>query len=214
MLSAETARRALIVVDVQNEYDKDGDLAIEYPPFDQSLPNVLRAMEAATAAGIKVVVVKQLAPSSSPIFAAGTHGGELHPEIATRHRDHYVEKRLPSAFAGTDLEYWLRSNGIETVTIAGYMTHNCDLATIVHAVHMGFAVETLSDATGSVPYANKAGSATAEEIHHVMMVVMQSRFAAVASTAEWIDSLASGAPLERDSIAASHDRALALRTAA
>ncbi|WP_246691813.1 cysteine hydrolase family protein [Mesorhizobium sp. WSM4307] len=154
-----TPRRALIVIDVQNDYD-GGNLAIQHPPFRDSVVNVARAMDAAAAAGIKVVVIKQMAPESSPIFAKSSHGGELHPEIARRGRDHYVEKTLPSAFTGTDLEAWLRANAIDTLTVVGYMTHNCDLSTIIHAVHMGFAVEFLSDATGSVPYANSAGYAS------------------------------------------------------
>ncbi|TKB40252.1 MAG: isochorismatase family protein, partial [Mesorhizobium sp.] len=134
--------------------------------------------------------------------------GELHPEIAGRARDHYVEKTLPSAFTGTDLENWLRANHIDTIAVVGYMTHNCDLSTIIHAVHLGFAVEFLSDASGSVPYANSAGYASAEDIHRVVSVVLQSRFAAVLKTAEWIDCLKTGALPERDTIYASNQRAL------
>src|SRR3954466_5243259 len=91
-----TPRRALVVIDVQNDYD-GGNLATQHPPFRDSVVNVERAMDAATAAGVKVVVVKQMAPEMSPIFALGSHGGELHPEIARRGRNHYVEKNLPSA---------------------------------------------------------------------------------------------------------------------
>ena len=98
--SSKEPRRALIVVDVQNDYD-GGNLAIQHPPFRDSVVNVVRAMDAAAATGSKVVVVKQMAPETSPIFAKGSHGGELHPEIARRGRDHYVEKMLPSAFTGT-----------------------------------------------------------------------------------------------------------------
>ena len=204
---ATQPRRALVVVDVQNDYD-GGNLAIQHPPFAETVVNVARAMDAAAAAGIKVVVIKQMAPETSPIFARGSHGGELHPEIAGRARDHYVEKTLPSAFTGTDLEAWLRANAIDTIVVAGYMTHNCDLSTIIHAVHMGFAVEFLSDASGSVPYANSAGYASAEDIHRVVSVVLQSRFAAVLKTAEWIDCLATGTLPERDTIYASNQRAL------
>lgn len=206
--SATQPRRALVVVDVQNDYD-GGNLAIQYPPFRDSVVNVARAMDAAAEAGIKIVVVKQMAPESSPIFAKGSHGGELHPEIARRKRDHYVEKVLPSAFTGTDLEAWLRANDVDTIVVVGYMTHNCDLSAIIHAVHMGFAVEFLSDATGSVPYANSAGFASAEEIHRVVTIILQSRFAAVLGTAEWIDCLRTGALPERDTIHASNQRALA-----
>jgi nicotinamidase-related amidase len=201
-------RRALIVVDVQNDYN-GGNLAIQHPPFHGSVDNVARAMDAATAAGIKVVVVKQLAPEGSPVFAKGSHGGDLHPEIAKRPHDHSIEKALPSAFTGTDLEEWLRANAIDTATVVGYMTHNCILSTIVHALHMGFSVEFLSDAAGPVPYANSAGYASAEEIHRVVSVVLQSRFAAVLRTAEWVNCLKTGALPERDNIYASHQRALA-----
>jgi nicotinamidase-related amidase len=209
---ATQPRRALVVVDVQNDYD-GGNLAIQHPPFGETVANVARAMDAATAAGIKVVVVKQMAPETSPIFAKGSHGGAFHPEIAKRARDHNVEKMLPSAFTGTDLEEWLRANGIDTIAVVGYMTHNCDLSTIIHAVHMGFAVEFLSDASGSVPYANSAGYASAEDIHRVVSVVLQSRFAAVLKTAEWIDCLKTGALPERDTIYASNQRALARNAA-
>ena len=207
-----TPRRALIVIDVQNDYD-GGNLAIKHPPFRDSVVNVARAMDAATAAGVKVVVIKQLAPETSPVFAKGSHGAELHPEIARRSRDHYVEKTLPSAFTGTDLEDWLRANAIDTITVIGYMTHNCDLSTIIHAVHMGFAVEFLTDATGSLPYANSAGYASAEEIHRVVTIILQSRFAAVLKTGEWIECLETGALPERDTPYASNHRALALNAA-
>jgi nicotinamidase-related amidase len=204
---ATQPRRALVVIDVQNDYD-GGNLAIQHPPFAETVANVARAMDAAAAAGIQIVVVRQMAPENSAIFAKGSHGGELHPEIARRGRDHYVEKTMPSAFTGTDLEAWLRANAIDTIAVVGYMTHNCDLSTIIHAVHMGFAVEFLSDASGSVPYANSAGYASAEDIHRVVSVVLQSRFAAVLKTAEWIDCLATGVLPERDTIYASNQRAL------
>ncbi len=103
----------------------------------------------------------------------------------------------------------MRANDVDTIVVVGYMTHNCDLSTIIHAVHMGFAVEFLSDATGSVPYANSAGYASAEEIHRVVSIILQSRFAAVLGTAEWIDCLRTGALPARDTIHASNRRALA-----
>ncbi|TIP94875.1 MAG: isochorismatase family protein, partial [Mesorhizobium sp.] len=108
---------------------------------------------------------------------------------------------------------WLRANAIDTTTVVGYMTHNCDLSTVIHAVHMGFAVEFLSDATGAVPYANSAGYASAEDIHRVVTIILQSRFAAVLKTAEWIDCLNNGTMPERDTIYASNQRALARNAA-
>ena len=201
-----TPRRALIVIDVQNEY-VTGNLPIEYPDVQSSLANIGRAIDAARTAGVPVVIVQNFAPATSPLFARGSEGAELHPVGASRERDHYVEKSLPSAFTGTDLADWLAARQIDTVTVVGYMTHNCDASTINHAVHAGLAVEFLHDATGSVPYENSAGFASAEEIHRVFSVVLQSRFAAVASTDEWLAAVSSGAPLERGNIYASNQKA-------
>ncbi len=199
-------RRALVVIDVQNDY-VDGALPIEYPEVHSSLANIARAMDAARGAALPVVVVQHSSPSDSPVFAKNTPGWNLHDVVRARSWDHYVEKSLPSAFAGTDLGQWLQHRQIDTLTVVGYMTHNCDDSTIKQAVHEGFAVEFLADAAGAVSYENLAGRASAAEIHRVFAVVMQSRFAAVASTDEWIAALASASPLPRDTIYSSNRRA-------
>jgi nicotinamidase-related amidase len=206
-------RRALVVIDVQNEY-VTGDLPIEYPDVQTSLANIGRAMDAARAAGVPVVVVQNIAPASSPLFARGSAGAQLHPVVASREHDHHVEKSLPSAFAQTDLADWLAARGVDTLTIVGYMTHNCDASTAFEATHRGLKVEFLVDATGSVPYENDAGVASAEEIHRVFSVVMQSRFAAVATTDAWLAALEAGVPLPGGNIYASNQKARATRVAA
>jgi nicotinamidase-related amidase/RimJ/RimL family protein N-acetyltransferase len=198
-------RRALIVIDVQNEYI-DGNLPIEYPPVELSLANIGRAMDAARAAAIPVVVVQNILPETMPIFARGSRGAALHRSITKRGWDHLVLKELPSAFAGTGLAAWLRAKGIDTLTIVGYMIQNCDLSTVVQGMHAGFTIELLDDATGALPYFNRAGSASAEEMHRVMTVVMQARFASVITTDEWFAALATGELPARDSIFSSNQR--------
>ncbi len=203
-------QRALIVIDVQNEY-VTGKLRIEYPDVNSSLANIARAMDAAHAAGIPVVVVQHLYPAGAPVFARGSDGAALHPVVVERHRDHLVEKQLASSLAGTELGPWLRERGIDTLSIVGYMTHNCDDATARHAMHEGWKVELLHDAAGSLPYANARGSASAEEIHRVFTVVMHTAFAAVVSTDEWLAAVAAGVPLATDNVYLSNQRALAAR---
>lgn len=207
----QTSHRALIVIDVQNEY-VTGGLQIQYPPIGTSLHNIGRAMDGAHAAGIPVIVIQQTSPADALLFAAGTPGWELHETVGERLHDHYQRKLLPSAFTGTDLADWLATHGIDTLAVVGYMSHNCDDTTIKHAFDRGLQVEFLHDAAGSVPYANRAGFASAEEIHRVYSVVQQSRFAAVLSTDEWLECVATGRVPERDTIHASHQRALALLT--
>ncbi len=196
------SNRALVVVDVQNEY-VSGNLPIAYPELGQSLNNIGLAMDLAAATGIPIVVVCQVAPEGSPIFARGSYGFALHEVVASRSYDHLVEKTLPSAFAGTDLADWLADRAIGTVVIVGFMTQNCDESTARDALHRGLAVEFLSDATGTVALANQAGSISAEQLHRAVLVVLQSRFAAVATTQEWVDAVSNGAALERSNIFAS-----------
>jgi nicotinamidase-related amidase len=191
--------RALIVIDVQNEY-VTGNLPIVFPDLRTSLANIGAAIDTANQHGIPVVLIQQVAPAGSPIFAVGSHGWSLHETVTSRPHDVVIEKSLPSAFVNTTLGSWLAAKDVATVTVVGYMTQNCDESTARDAAHRGLAVEFLSDATGTLPLANAAGSISAEELHHSVLVTMQSRFAAVATTAAWISAVGAGARLEKPNL--------------
>lgn len=192
-------RRALIVIDVQNEYFT-GNMPIEYPPVETSLPNILSAIKTAQGSGVPVIVVQHDAPEASPVFAKGSNGWQLHPAISDVAADHRINKNMADVFAQTDLKEWLTANNIDTLSITGYMTHNCNAATVYHAAHEGYKVEFLSDATGALPYENAGGKASAEEIHRVFSTVFHSNFAAVVTTEKWIDAVNSRSALEPDNI--------------
>ncbi len=183
--------RALVVIDVQNEY-VTGSLPISYPPVDESLARIEQAIDTADAAGIPVVFVQQRAPASSPIFAEGSDGAALHPVVAGRRHDLLVSKALPSAFADTELESWLGEHDVDTIAIAGYMTQNCDESTARDAAQRGYRVEFLSDATGTLAFANEAGAVDARTLHETVLVVLQSRFASVVTTDEWSEAVTGG----------------------
>ena len=210
MTSHQTQKRALLIIDVQNEYFT-GNLRIEYPDVDQSLANICNAMDAARAAGIAVVVVQHVGPETSPIAGRGSKGAELHPSIAKRYRDVLIEKNMTSALNGTVLGAWLSEREIDTLTVVGYITHNCVTATALQAAKEGWRVELLHDACGSVSYANAVGSATAEEIHRIFTVVLHTGFAAVATTGQWLSAIKNGEALVADNIFHSNQRALASR---
>lgn len=197
-------KRALIVIDVQNEY-VTGAIPIEYPPLSVSLPNIERAMDAAAKSGIPIAVVQHVTPAGTPVFAEGSHGWALHEVVSSREStfSHLVAKSYPSAFVGTDLEEWLRAQAVDTVTIVGYLTNNCDQATVVNAAHLGFAAEFLADASGAVSLANESGYQSAEQIHRAFLVVLQSNFAAVLATDEWVAMLEDGREPVRSSLLAS-----------
>jgi len=189
-------RRALVVVDVQQEYF-DGPLEVQHPPREDSLARVVDAVRAAVAHDVPVVVVQHEGPAGSPVFATGSAGAALHPDVEAvlPSSAQRMTKELGSVFAGTGLAGRLREQGVDTVTLAGYMTNNCILASAVEAEGLGLTAEVLSDASGAVSLANEAGEAPAAVVHATLMVLLQSNFAAVATTAGWSAAVAAGTGL-------------------
>ncbi len=199
-------RRALIVIDVQNEYfDADRPLAVAYPPRDESLKRVLTSMDAAHDAGVPVVTVAHVWPEDAPVFAAGSAHTRLHPDVAARSDAvaAHVVKQGSSVFTADGLPEWLRENAIDTLTLVGYMTNNCVLASAAGAEPEGLAVEVLSDATGAIHLSNAAGSASAQQVHETLMVLLHSNWAAVADTETWLAAVAAGRPLETGDLGSS-----------
>lgn len=186
----QTKKRALIIIDVQNEYFAGGALPVTYP--QNSNANIVSAIKAAEETGIPIIMVQHSATAkNSKAFAKGTHGWELHESMKNAKVAHYVEKTLASSFVGTDLEVWLHTHSINTVVISGYMTQHCCDTTARYANHLGFGVEFLSDATGTLDFSNKAGKASAEEMHRSTLVEQAFRFSEVISTNDWIGKISS-----------------------
>lgn len=196
--------RALVVVDAQMEYF-DGPMSIQHPPRQESLANISRVLEIAAQQDMPVVMVQHELGEGAPIFAAGSEGYALHPDLEQLDGQQWkkVVKGYGSVFAGTDVADWLRERGVDTITVVGYMTNNCDLATAVEAEGLGFAAEILSDATGAIHLANEAGQVSAEDLHRTLMVLLQSNFAAVTTTAGWVEAVAGGQPLDRSNLVVS-----------
>ncbi|MDN6193037.1 MAG: isochorismatase family protein, partial [Brevibacterium sp.] len=199
-----TARRALVIVDVQQQYF-DGPLEIQYPSHEQSLPKIAAAIDAAVAADIPVAVIQHTMGTDAPVFNPNEPGYALHPKVAQRQAKSWksVVKEYGSVYADTDLEAWLREKGVDTVTLVGYMTNNCILASAAEAEVLGFTTEVLSDATGAINIANDAGFADAKTVHTTVMAVLHSNWAAVASTEAWSQALASQEELPKGDLGTS-----------
>lgn len=179
--------RALLVIDVQREYF-EGVLPISYP--SNHLDNILRVMDNAGNANVLTAVIRHHQPDpESPMFRLGSDMWQLHPEVAARPHDVLIDKQLPGSFTGTNLGDWLTSNEIDTVTIAGYMTHMCCDTTARQAAHRGLKVEFLSDATGTLDVENEAGSASASELQNSILVAQQMFLSEVITSAMWTERI-------------------------
>jgi nicotinamidase-related amidase len=179
-----SSRRALVVVDVQNEYF-DGPLEIQYPPREESLAAVVRALDVAAEHDLPVVLVQHERPQGA--FVPGTPGFEVHAAVEGRAAESWkrVTKDKGSVFAGTDVASWLEGHGVDTITLVGFMTNNCIIASAAAAEERGLAAEVLADATGAIHLANEAGKVSAQQVHESLLVLLQSNFAAVATTEDW-----------------------------
>ncbi|NLE25375.1 MAG: cysteine hydrolase [Clostridiaceae bacterium] len=180
-------KRALLVIDVQNEYFSGG-LPVTYP--QGSINNIFKVIEAAKQNGVLVIAIQHTAPQAdSKTFVKGSLGWELHEGIKNIGYDYLIEKNLPGSFTGTNLEAILKENKIDTVVISGYMTQMCCDTTARQALHLGLSVEFLSDSTGTLDITNYAGKVTAEELHRCILVTQAMKFSKVISTDNWIKLL-------------------------
>lgn len=181
-------KRALLVIDVQNEYFT-GRMPVSYPAG--SFDNILKAVDAAKQAQIPVILIRHGSPQpDATVFVKGSAGWEIHAALSAKAHLRIIDKHLPGSFTGTELEECLRSLGVDTVVITGYMTQMCCDTTARQAVHLGFSAEFLSDATGTLDIANYAGSVSAADLHKAILITQAMRFSKVMSTDEWTVAIA------------------------
>lgn len=177
-------KRALLVIDVQNEYFT-GKMPITYPKG--SLSNILRAMDTAECCGFPSILIQHTAQRhDAPTFRRGSMAWELHGSVLSRQHECVLEKEMPGSFTGTNLHELLKKLGVDTVTICGYMSQMCCDTTARQATHLGYTVEFLSDATGTLALSNYSGHVTAEEVHRCVLVTQAAGFSKVLSTDDWI----------------------------
>jgi nicotinamidase-related amidase len=187
MMTTTTVDEALLVIDVQNEYFT-GRLPVTFP--EGCLSNILRAMEYAANVGMPVAVIQHSAAAKdSPTFRKGSEEWKLRQEIELMKRDILIEKSLPGSFTGTGLERWLREKGAKRIAICGYMAQMCCDTTSRQAFHLGFQVDFLCDAIGTLAVQNSAGAISAQDLHRAVMVTQAMRFARVMKTEEWIKAM-------------------------
>ena len=163
--------RALIIVDVQNDFCEGGSLAVAGGAA------VARAVSERLAGGARhyahVVATQDFhidpgshfsdhpdyAASWPPHCVAGTPGADFHPNLDTSAVEAVFRKgRHAAAYsgfegsddAGTPLGDWLRGHGVDEVDVVGIATDYCVHATAADAAQAGFAPRVLLDLTAGV----------------------------------------------------------------
>ncbi|RVU24449.1 isochorismatase family protein [Streptomyces antnestii] len=168
-------RRALIVVDVQNDFCEGGSLAVA---GGADVAAAVTELIGQAPAGYRHVVATRdhhISPgdhfAESPDYVhswpahcvAGTEGVGFHPNfapaVASGAIDAVFDKGAYAAaysgFEGVDengvpLAEWLRARGISEVDVVGIATDHCVRATALDAVREGFRTQVLLDLTAGV----------------------------------------------------------------
>jgi ureidoacrylate peracid hydrolase len=94
-------------------------------------------------------ILKGVVDSKS--FRKGTWGAEIVDDLKPQPEDLIVEgKRGLCGFASTNLDFILRSRGIQTVALGGFLTNCCVESTMRTAYEKGYDVVTLKDCTATL----------------------------------------------------------------
>jgi len=87
---------------------------------------------------------------ASNSFVKGTWGAEIVDEMTPADGDIVIEgKRGLDAFASTNLDFILRSKGITTIALGGFLTNCCVESTMRSGYEKGYQVYTLTDCTAA-----------------------------------------------------------------
>ncbi|ABR34536.1 cysteine hydrolase family protein [Clostridium beijerinckii] len=175
-------KKALLVIDVQNEYFT-GKLKVTYP--NNSFDNILKVMDYAKENNMIVIIVQHTALFGDT-FIKNSNGWELQPMILEKSYDYIIEKTKPSSFYETNLEEILKKENITEIVISGYMTQMCCDTTAREAFHRGYHVDFLSDATGTIDVNNEVGVISSKDLHKATLIAQSLKFSNVISTMEWM----------------------------
>lgn len=179
-LSASTA---LLVIDFQKEYFT-GKLPI--PDGEHALDKTRELIRFADANGLPVFHIQHIAPAGSALFAIDSDTVNFQPGMEPRATDTVLQKTTVSVFASTDLAEQLKRRGVDTIIIAGLMTHACVAgAARDGAEKAGLNVVVASDATATRAITRANGDTIDQDsLHRAALAEVEDTFGDVMTTAE------------------------------
>ena len=164
MINTETA---ILLIEFQNDFTSKGgifhDAVKEVVETTNMLENTRALVEKARAIGIQIIhipivfaddyneitntpygIIKGIVDNNA--FKKNTWGAEIVDDLKPITKDITIEgKRGLCAFHSTNLDFILRSKGINNVAIAGFLTNCCVESTMRTAYENGYNVITLTD---------------------------------------------------------------------
>lgn len=172
---ATLGNATLVIIDVQEEY-RSG--VLQLPGLAPALAEIGKLLTAARNTGASIVHVKHLGIPDGLLDPRGPRGRHL-PEVAPLPGETVVEKRLPNAFAGTELHEQLQAHGHLDLIVCGFMTHSSISTTVRAAKDYGYRCTLVDAACATRDLPTPDGQViSAAEVHRVEMIALADNFAA------------------------------------
>lgn len=179
------SKRALILIDIQNDYFDGGKWTLEAMQLATS--NAARVLAGARAAGDKVIHVRhEFGSDDAPFFAPGSTGARIHEQVQPLPDEPVVLKHQVNAFLGTDLKAQLDADGIEQVTLVGAMSHMCIDAAARASSDFGYATTVIHDACATRNQEFEGQAIPAAQVHGAYMAALAFAYARVISTEQYL----------------------------
>ncbi|KQZ76711.1 Isochorismatase [Sphingopyxis sp. Root214] len=180
------SKRAIIVVDIQNEYFAEGKFPLV--GIENAAANAAKVITAARQKGDLVVHIQHEMPMpDAPIFVRGSDGVQINDTVKPAEDEAVIVKNFPNAFRGTPLKQTLDDNGVEEVVVVGAMSHMCIDATVRAANDLGYRTTTIHDACATRDLEFGGTITPATQVHAALMAALAFYYGEVIDTATWIE---------------------------
>lgn len=177
--------RALVIVDIQNDYFPGGAYPLVGPEAAASAAR--KVLEDYRDRGEAVVHVQHVWDEADASFMRpDTAGVEIHESVAPHEGEPVVRKAHPNAFLDTTLEQQLRARGVDHLVVCGMMTSMCVDATVRAAVDLGFQATVVHDACAAPDLEFAGETIPARAVHGAFIAALEDSYADVRSADELV----------------------------
>lgn len=146
-------KRALIVIDMQNDYFPGGKM--ELVGIQEAAEIVGELLTRFRDRKLPIFHIQHIAANpGATFFLPDTEGVKIHRSVAPQAGESIIEKHFPNSFRDTTLLAELQSHGIQKVVICGAMSHMCIDTTVRAAFDLGLNCVVVADgcATRNLSY--------------------------------------------------------------
>jgi nicotinamidase-related amidase len=179
----ENLKKALLIVDVQNDYFEGGKSELHNPLA--ALSNIEKALDTFRKKELPIIHVQHISVGErAAFFLPDTDGALIHKNLTPADNEYLVVKHAPNSFLGTNLSDILKENDINEIVVCGMMSHMCIDTTVRACMDYGIKATLLEDACATKNLMFHNETIPAETVHNVYMASLNGVFADVVKTNE------------------------------